>query len=288
MFENIVGNEKIKIELEDAAKKRKFANSYMFIGEESIGKELFAKEFAKSIMCINEVYHDKCECDSCIKFDALSNPDYMEIHDEKNMIKIDQIRELEDDIARKPIVSNKKVYIISDAKCMTEEAQNCLLKTLEEPPKYATIILITSNENKLLPTVQSRCMKIKFSKLSDEELKKIKPDLTKEELEILDGSLKDIENINQKLDEYKKLEDIINNLKHSTLIETMNNADILYNGKDSIMNLLNYLNIIFYKNNIYEPISIVEETKKKIQNYNNYEMCIDYLLINSYKKIRNM
>ena len=285
MFENIVGNDTVKEELIDTLESNKIANSYMFIGEEGIGKLSFAKEFAKAIMCLDDNLKESCKCDSCIKFDAFSNPDYMEIHEEKNLIKIDQIRTLEDDIARKPIVSNRKVYVISDAKYMTEEAQNCLLKTLEEPPKYANIILVTSNGNSLLPTVQSRCIKIKFSKLSNEDLRKIRPDLTDAELEILDGSLKGIENISEKLDEYQKIDNIVSNLQNDTLINVLNNADILYNGKDNINDLLDYLNILLFKKQVYEPITIVEKTKKKIQNYNNYEMCIDYLLMNSYKVI---
>lgn len=285
MFENIVGNDTVKEELIDTLESNKVANSYMFIGEEGIGKLSFAKEFAKAIMCLDGKLKGSCKCDSCIKFNASSNPDYMEIYEEKKLIKIDQIRTLEDDIARKPIVSNKKVYVISDAKYMTEEAQNCLLKTLEEPPKYANIILVTSNENSLLPTVQSRCIKIKFSKLSNEDLRKIRPDLTDAELEILDGSLKGIENISEKLDEYQKIDNIVSNLQNDTLINVLNNADILYNGKDNINDLLDYLNILLFKRQVYEPITIVEKTKKKIQNYNNYEMCIDYLLMNSYKVI---
>ena len=286
LFDNIVGNDAVKDELYDTLVNNKVANSYMFIGEEGIGKLSFAKVFAKAIMCLKANYQNGCECDSCIKFDASSNPDYMEIHEDKNLIRIDQIRNLADDIARKHIVSNKKVYVISDARYMTEEAQNCLLKTLEEPPKYANIILVTSNENSLLPTVQSRCIKIRFSKLSDDDLKKIRPELTNQELDILDGSLKGIENIEEKLDEYQKLEAIVNNLQNDSLINVLNNSDILYNGKDNINDLLNYLNIILFKNQVYEPIPIVEETKKKIQNYNNYEMCIDYLLMNAYKIIQ--
>ena len=160
-----------------------------------------------------------------------------------------------------------------------------MIKTLEEPPKYANIILVTSNENSLLPTVQSRCIKIKFSKLSNEDLRKIRPELTDAELEILDGSLKGIEDISNKIDEYQKIDNIVSNLQNDNLINVLNNADILYNGKYNINDLLDYLNIILFKKQVYEPITIVEETKKKIQNYNNYEMCIDYLLMNSYKVI---
>lgn len=285
MFENIIGNNDVKQSLEEAIKNKKVANSYMFIGEEGIGKEKFAKEFAKAIMCLNTGKNSEDNCDSCVKFDALSNPDYMEIHEEKNIIKIEKIRTLENDIAKKPIVSSRKVYVISDAKYLTEEAQNCLLKTLEEPPSYTNIVLVTSNENKLLTTIQSRCVKIKFHKLSSQELRTVRPDLTNDEIELLDGSLKDIDNISEKLEKYQKLQNIIYNIQNENLITVLNNSQILYDEKDEIMDLLDYFNILLFKNKLYEPIQIVEEVKKKIQNYNNYEMCIDYLLMNSYKKV---
>ena len=77
---------------------------------------------------------------------------------------------MQEKVVEKPIISPKKVYIINDAELMTKEAQNCLLKTLEEPPEYVIIILIVSNESKLLNTVKSRCVKIEFSKLTNEEI----------------------------------------------------------------------------------------------------------------------
>lgn len=85
-------------------------------------------------------------------------------------IKIEQIRYVQEKIAEKPIASNKKVYIINNSDTMTKEAQNCLLKTLEEPPEYAVIILVLANENNMLNTIKSRCTKIMFNPLSKEEI----------------------------------------------------------------------------------------------------------------------
>ena len=85
-------------------------------------------------------------------------------------IKIEQIRYMQEKIAEKPIASNKKVYIINNSDTMTKEAQNCLLKTLEEPPEYAVIILVLANENNMLNTIKSRCTKIMFNPLSKEEI----------------------------------------------------------------------------------------------------------------------
>ena len=169
IFENIEGNEKNKQLLKKIIDTNNIAHSYMFVGKESIGKLLFAKKFAKAILCTaEEKVCDKCK--SCIEFDTNNNPDFSMIEPDGNSIKIDQIRELTKKVYEKPVVSNKKVYIINESQVMTKEAQNSLLKTLEEPPEYVTIILITSNENTFLPTIKSRCTKIVFNKLTNAEL----------------------------------------------------------------------------------------------------------------------
>ena len=194
IFENIIGNEKNKELLNQIISMNNIAHSYMFIGKESIGKMLFAKEFAKAILCIND--SKPCgKCKSCIEFESSNNPDFEIIEPDGNNIKIEQIRELIKKVYEKPIVSNKKVYIINDSNLMTKEAQNSLLKTLEEPPEYVSIILIASNENLFLPTIKSRCTKIMFKKLTDNELKTIlkrkynKLNIQELVLKIADGSV---------------------------------------------------------------------------------------------------
>ena len=175
MFEHIVGNNEIKKELENALKTKKIANSYIFSGIEGIGKKQFAREFAKNIMCLKGGNCNQT-CDSCKKFEAKSNQNYVEVNYgeyKKDIITIDQIREkVINNAYEKPIMSSKKVYVINDADRMNEPAQNALLKTLEEPPKYVVIILIVSNENALLPTIKSRCVTVKFNNLSNEEIEK--------------------------------------------------------------------------------------------------------------------
>lgn len=172
IFDNIIGNEKNKQFLKQIIDTNNIAHSYMFVGKESIGKLLFAREFAKAILCTetNKICNN---CKSCIEFDTNNNPDFSILEPDGNSIKIDQIRELTKKVYEKPVVSNKKVYIINDSNYMTKEAQNSLLKTLEEPPEYVTIILITSNENSFLPTIKSRCTKISFNELTNMELTSI-------------------------------------------------------------------------------------------------------------------
>ena len=134
MFNNILGNDNIKELLTNAVKNNKASHSYMFVGTEGIGKRLIAKEFAKMILCTDEnKYCGKCK--SCMEFDSDNNPDFRIIAPDGNSLKIEQIREFQNKVAEKPIISNRKVYIINDSDKMTTEAQNCLLKTLEEPPE---------------------------------------------------------------------------------------------------------------------------------------------------------
>ena len=166
LFENIVGNNKIKESLKNAVKSNNVSHSYLFIGKAGVGKKIFAKDLAKKVMCLGNSILEFDNCDSCIKFDANSNPDFSIIVPDGKSIKIEQIRDLQAKILEKPISSNKKVYIIDNADTMTEESQNCLLKTLEEPPEYAMIILIASNENRMLQTIKSRCVIIRFERLN--------------------------------------------------------------------------------------------------------------------------
>lgn len=279
MFEKIIGNPEIKAYLQNTIKSKKIANSYMFIGNRGIGKKLFAREYAKNMMCLeNGECNDKCN--SCIKFNAGSNPDYYELTPENQKIKIDNIRQLQEKIAEKPIISNKKIYVIDDADLMTEESQNCLLKTLEEPPKYSTIILIVSNESKILPTIKSRCIKVNFNRLTESELKQYLPTASNDIIELLDGSLEKVETIEEKKKNYDELLRIVENLKKGNKLELFNNSEILYNQKENIMDLLNYMNIILLKNKMLDAVEIVEKTKQKILANNNYEMCIDYLIMN--------
>lgn len=192
---------------------------------------------------------------------------------------------MQEKISEKPIISNKKVYIIDDADLMTEESQNCLLKTLEEPPEYAVIILIVSNESKILATNKSRCVILKFDKLTNEEIKEKYPNLSNDLIELLEGSFEKIEGIEEKQEIYKELNNIIDTIENKTLVEVLNSSDILYTKKEDIISILEYLNIICFKRKLITAIEIIEKTKTKIMQNNNYDMCIDYLLIHIWEEI---
>lgn len=301
-FENIVGNDKIKEELKDAVKNNTISHSYLFSGEDGVGKKLFAKEFAKMILCLSDdKYCNKCS--SCIKFDSENNPDFVMLQPDGNSIKIAQIREMQENVYKKPIVSNKKVFIIDDSDKMTEEAQNSLLKTLEEPPEYIIIILVASNENKLLNTIKSRCLKIGFNNINKTELmqyissEKIMENPSDNLLAMSNGSIGKLIKINQNLEEYSEIEKNTNSLINgniSNIVELMNNFNVLYKSKDIIANLLDYMIVIIYeyikKNMDYRRkflnlISIIENTKKRLMSNTNYDMCIDNLLLKTWGEL---
>lgn len=289
MFENLVGNEKVKEYLNSTIENKNISHSFIFVGKPGIGKKQFAHQYAEMIMCLQ---YGKCDgnsvkCDSCIKFEGNANPDYAEITPDGKTLKIEQIRNLQARIVEKPITSRRKVYVIDDADLMSEESQNCLLKTLEEPPEYAVIILIVSNESRILPTIKSRCVIIKFQPLTSKEIKQVKPELSDDLIQLLEGSLLNAENIDQKKEQYAQLSNLVNVLENKQLVEVFNSADLLYKGKDDIITLLEYLNLIFFSRNEINAIPIIEKTKKKILANNNYDMTIDYCLMNIWDELHS-
>ena len=289
-FENILGNNDIKQLLTHSVKSNNILHSYMFVGTDGIGKSLFAKEFSKMILCLSE--NKPCNtCSSCIKFDTNNHPDFTIIDSEdKKSIKIGQIRLLQEQIAEKPIVSSRKVYIINNSDLMTVEAQNCLLKTLEEPPEYATIILILSNENKLLNTIKSRCTKISFKNLSNTDLINYANindiNVSNNFLNICNGSIGKLISLKDESELYISLDKIIRDLESKNIIDIWNEAETIYKSKDNISNILDYFNISFFNNlkqtedeKYINSIKIVETTKRRLSSNSNYDMCIDNLLL---------
>ena len=295
MFEHIIGNEQIKNILQESIKRNKTSHSYLFVGIEGIGKKIIAKEFAKKILCLEESKQES-NCKSCIEFDSNNHPDFLLLEPEGNVIKIEQIRKLQKIIQEKPIISHKKVYIINDADKMTKEAQNCLLKTLEEPPEFSTIILIGTNENAFLSTIKSRCMILHFQKIEDQKIKQYlnnqleETNITENMLKMFQGSIGKAIKLKDKQELYNKIENIIENINRKDLIDVINSAEIIYQSKEEIMEILEYMNVLLIEkakvNAIWiKGISIVEETKKRLQQNANYDMCIDNLLFNMWEEI---
>lgn len=293
-FNNIIGNEKVKELLNKSIEQNNILHSYLFLGTEGIGKSLFAHEFAKMILCNSDEKEKPCnKCKSCIEFENGNNPDFMQIENEETAIKIEQIRYMNKKISEKPITSTRKVYIINNSDTMTKDAQNSLLKTLEEPPQYATIILIASNENRLLNTIRSRAIKVNFEQISEQEILKyikqnITEDINENMISFCNGSLGKVLRIIEDKQSYLELEDLINKISTNDLVYILNNSEILYKSKEIINDLLDYINILLLKTQKIENINCiqyVENAKKRLTSNSNYDMTIDELLIKMWEEI---
>ena len=295
MFDKIIGNSNIKQELIKATKSNKLSHSYLFIGTEGIGKKLIAKEFAKMILCLDEnKYCNKCK--SCIEFDTNNNPDFSLIEPDGLSIKIEQIRQMQKKVWEAPIISNKKVYIIDNADLMTKEAQNCLLKTLEEPPEFVTIILIGAKENNFLSTIKSRCTIIKFQNISDTDIKQYLntnyniSDIPDGLMQIFQGSIGKAENLKDKQELYNSIFEIIENVKQLDLIDFLKKADLIYKSQDDKNEILESINIILFNKSkedirFLNCIDIVEDTKIRLNSNGNYNLCIDNMLFKIWEEM---
>ena len=174
-FDDIVGQEQLKEHLYNALTTNKISHAYIINGERSSGKEFIAKIFAMALQCENRQGIEPChECHSCKQALSGNHPDIVFItHEKPNTISVDDIRsQINGDIAIKPYSGPKKIYIMNEGEKMTVQAQNALLKTLEEPPEYAVILILTTNVNSLLPTILSRCVLLNMKPVRDEQIKK--------------------------------------------------------------------------------------------------------------------
>lgn len=174
-FSDIVGQEQLKEHLENAIKMNKVSHAYIINGERSAGKEFIAKTFAMALQCENKEGIEPCqECHSCKQALSGNHPDIIFVtHEKPGTIGVDDIRsQINGDVAIKPYSSPKKIYIMNEGEKMTVQAQNALLKTLEEPPEYAVILILTTNVDSLLPTILSRCVVLNMKPVKDAQVKK--------------------------------------------------------------------------------------------------------------------
>ena len=169
---NLVGNPLIKEWLQKAIRSQRVPGALIFTGQSGVGKQRFALEFAKSLNC-NYLDKDFNSCDSCSfcqRIDVNQFPDTKIITPDGQFIKVDQIRNIVNEVYYRPFEGKYRVYIIEMAERLREQAANALLKTLEEPPETSIIILLTSSLDSLLPTIRSRTIKLQFAPLSEEAL----------------------------------------------------------------------------------------------------------------------
>ena len=171
----IIGHQQIVEQLQHTVATDRIAGAYLFVGPTGVGKETIAGYFAQLIFCQQDAQPPTVcgTCLACRKVDSGNHPDLQFIRPEGSLLKIGQIRELQKRIIYEPLEASRKVYILTDVDRMNAEAENCLLKTLEEPPASSVLILLTSNIRALLPTTRSRCQILQFHAMPTQELAEI-------------------------------------------------------------------------------------------------------------------
>ena len=172
-FDGVVGHEEIISHLQNAIRLGKVSHAYIFGGEHGSGKKLLASLFAMTLQCQEHGIEPCMKCASCKKALNKNHPDIINItHEKPNSIGIDEIRDqLINDVGIKPYESPYKIYIVNDADKLTLQAQNALLKTIEEPPAYAVVMLLADNPDALLPTITSRCVILSLKPVGDRLVK---------------------------------------------------------------------------------------------------------------------
>jgi DNA polymerase-3 subunit delta' len=173
-FNSIIGQEQMIEHFKSAIEMDKVSHAYIIQGDYDSGKKLMASVFAKALQCEQKGTEPCNHCTSCLQADTGNQPDIIYVsHEKPNSIGIHDVREqINGSIGIKPYSSDYKIYIVDEAEKMTAEAQNALLKTIEEPPAYAVIFLLTTNLGKLLPTILSRCVVLNIQPVKDELIKR--------------------------------------------------------------------------------------------------------------------
>ena len=172
-LKDIVGHSNIKEFFHNVLTSKKIPHAFIFEGEKGCGKMLTAKSFAKMLQCSEDEYGVCGRCKSCIQMENGNQPDVIVVNKSKNIMTIKDIRDgLVNDIQVKPHAGPYKIYIIPEVHLLREDAQNAILKTIEEPPEYAIIILLTENAETLLATIRSRCVTLKFNMVDTIKIKK--------------------------------------------------------------------------------------------------------------------
>ena len=172
-FKNIIGHGQIIEHLQNAIRMNRVSHAYILNGPDKSGKMMLAEAFAIALQCEKKGVEGCMECHSCKQAVNHNQPDIIYLQHEKvNTISVNDIREqVNHDIVIKPYSSPYKIYIIDEAEKMNQQAQNALLKTIEEPPSYAVILLLTTNADSFLPTILSRCIRLNLKAVANEEIR---------------------------------------------------------------------------------------------------------------------
>jgi DNA polymerase III subunit delta' len=190
MFDELIGNDRVKQLLRRMLAERRLPGALLFTGEEGVGKKLFALEVAKALNCRSPRGTEACgECASCVRIGRINYPQSSDADDWKQMIwtdhpdvgtvvapkrllLVDQMRQIEREANFRPYEGKARVFLIDDADKLNDPSANALLKVLEEPPHTSYILLLTSRPAMLLPTIRSRCQMIRFAPIPATEIER--------------------------------------------------------------------------------------------------------------------
>ncbi len=173
-FKDVVGHKDILKYISSAVENNRVSHAYILNGERGSGKKMLANLFAMTLLCETGDNEPCGKCHSCKQAESGNHPDIIRVtHEKPNSISVDDIRtQVNNTVDIKPYQGPYKVYIIPQADMMTPQAQNAILKTIEEPPSYAVFLLLTENAETLLPTINSRCVMLKLRNIKDTLIKK--------------------------------------------------------------------------------------------------------------------
>lgn len=171
-FHGIIGHDAVKKHLCTAVRTGHVSHAYLLTGEAGMGKKTIADAFSLMLLCEKGGTEPCRSCHACRQVLAGTHPDVIRtVHEKPGSIGVDEVRsQITDTAAIRPFSAARKIYIVADADKMTVQAQNALLKTIEEPPDYAVIMLLAENEEAMLETIRSRCVKLKLRPVADEKI----------------------------------------------------------------------------------------------------------------------
>lgn len=299
-FKDVVGHTEIIQYIKTAVGQGKVSHAYILNGERGSGKKLLANLFAQTLQCEKGGEEACYECHSCRQAISGNHPDIILVsHEKPNTISVDDIRtQINEDIQVKPYSGKYKIYIVPEADLMTVQAQNALLKTIEEPPSYAVILLLTENAQSLLPTICSRCVMLKLRNIKDRLVKKY----LMEELQIPDYKadvctafaqgnigravmLANSEHFNELKDEAVQLLKCVDTMELNELVEAVKRVSVYKIEITDYLDILMiwYRDVLIYKatKNIDrvifgEQIDYIKERAKK-SSYEGIETILDAL-----------
>ena len=252
-FEDIIGQDEIADYFRRTISRQKVSHALILNGEQHTGKGYMAKIYAATLQCEKGGLKPCGECHSCKMAASGNHPDIITVtHENQNSIGVDDIRQkINDDIILKPYYSPRKIYIVPEASIMTEEAQNALLKTLEEPPAYALIILLVDNKERMLPTILSRCVTLNVRPVAQESIReylKARKSIRGREADVAvafaRGSIGRAEMLASSEEYIALMNDITNLLSHIRDMSISEELDFIKKISDNKETAVNYLDVM--------------------------------------------